>query len=160
MVDTFVARRGSPVAAAHSGQAPKQPSPRQRRIQKNKERHLVKQQERRQQQDQAPLPETAAAAAAPPQPPPGRPALGCPHFASCSGCTLEQDLDRPQLLEEAHAFFAEQCAFSGFRLTAGSVHGWRRRARLAVRRSSSGGQAEIGLFEEGSHTVVPIPSCV
>ena len=40
---------------------------------------------------------------------------------------------------------------------AGPVHGWRCRAKLAVR--GSAGAPSIGLFEAGSHSVTPMPEC-
>ena len=78
---------------------------------------------------------------------------------SCSGCTLRTSLDAPPLLAEARAFFAAR-GVADFRLTTGPVHGWRNRARLAVRRGSGPGTPlVIGLFAAASHDVVPVPRC-
>lgn len=87
--------------------------------------------------------------------------LSCPHFASCSGCTLEAGLDRPPILEEARQFFEAQCGLPSFHLSAGPAQRWRHRARLVVRRAAQDpSRVVVGLFAEGSHTAVDIPSCV
>jgi hypothetical protein len=100
------------------------------------------------------------------KPPPGRgrqPAapphseLGCPHFAACSGCTLENGLQRPPLAERAAAFFAQR-GVEDFEVGCAGVQAWRCRARLAVRATPAG--TVLGLFREGSHEVVDIPGCV
>ena len=75
---------------------------------------------------------------------------------SCSGCTLRTSLDAPPLLAQARAFFAAR-GVADFRLTTGPVHGWRNRARLAVR--GAPGAPVIGLFAAASHDVVPVPRC-
>lgn len=75
---------------------------------------------------------------------------------SCSGCTLQTRLDAPPLLAEARAFFAER-GVADFQLATGAVHGWRNRARLAVRGAS--GAPVIGLFAAASHDVVAVPRC-
>lgn len=97
------------------------------------------------------LPEPPATAAAAPD------ELGCAHFDSCSGCTLRTSLASPPVLEEAAAFFQQQGL--GLQLDCGSARGWRRRARLAVQ-PAPGGRLVIGLFRQGSHEAVAIPSCV
>lgn len=154
--------RAPAVAASHA--QPAKLTPRQRRLQKQKRQY---DRQRQQQQLQQPAP--------PPAPPPlppsgGRPHQGlgtadaaaalqleCEHFGSCSGCTLNTQLDQPPVLADAQHFFAE-LGLPRFRLHAGSSRRWRRRARLAVRRGADG-QPAIGLFEEGSHSVMPIPAC-
>lgn len=96
----------------------------------------------------------------PPLPPAGSSQqLDCRHFQTCSGCTLEADLCSPPILEEARSYFVTECGLPSLQLTAGPAHQWRHRARLAVRASHSG-QPLVGLFAEGSHTAVNIPSCV
>jgi hypothetical protein len=85
--------------------------------------------------------------------------LQCPHFDSCSGCALNINLELPPLLSEARKFFEAECGLtSGFHLRVGQVDGWRRRARLAVRRGADG-RVVIGLFARGSHDAVAITSC-
>ena len=68
-------------------------------------------------------------------------------------------MDAPPLLAKARAFFAAR-GVADFRLTTGAVHGWRNRARLAVRRGGGPGAAlVVGLFAAASHDVVPVPRC-
>ncbi len=149
------------VAASHP--QPAKLTPRQRRLQK--QRNQWKQQ--RQQQQTAPPPPPPPRS---PPPPPERRLhqglgtpdaatlqLECPHFDSCSGCTLDKQLERPPVLEDAERFF-EETGLVHFKLHTGRSQRWRRRARLAVRQGP-GGEPAIGLFEEGSHTVTPIPAC-
>lgn len=141
--------------AAPAGAEPpaQQLTPRQRRLKKQQRQHRQqKEQTQRQpppQHQQQQLVTGAAAAVATPLPP-----LGCPHFNTCSGCSLSDGLHQPPVLSDAVHYFSQH-GIAGFRLHAGSPHGWRRRARLAVRAGPV-----IGLFEEGSHAAVPIPSCV
>uniref|UniRef100_A0A6V7QTC9 Methyltransferase small domain-containing protein n=1 Tax=Ananas comosus var. bracteatus TaxID=296719 RepID=A0A6V7QTC9_ANACO len=83
-------------------------------------------------------------------------ALQCPHFQSCSGCTHEWDLDRPQVLEEVSKFFKDR-GVANFSFDIGRLWEWRCRAKLAIR-----GTPEIplvGLYQEGTHCVVDIPQC-
>jgi 23S rRNA (uracil1939-C5)-methyltransferase len=74
----------------------------------------------------------------------------CPHFESCSGCSLKTKLEMPERLKEV-----QQCY--PVALQAGAAEGWRCRARLAVRGGADAPQ--IGLFKEGTHQVVDIPFC-
>lgn len=80
----------------------------------------------------------------------------CPHFVSCSGCSVDTDVANINTFAEAQKFFSEQ-GISDFKLNTGLACGWRCRAKLAVR----GTQHEplIGLYEAGSHVVVDIPKC-
>ncbi|KAI8031306.1 putative RNA methyltransferase pc1998 [Camellia lanceoleosa] len=104
--------------------------------------------------------------AAPPAPPPPNPnptalpsltcALQCPHFQSCSGCTQEYNLHRPIILDEATDFFNKH-GVSDFTFDTCRLWGWRCRAKLAVRGSST--DPLIGLYQEGTHNVVDIPGC-
>lgn len=82
--------------------------------------------------------------------------LDCQHFERCSGCTLANHLDEPPILGNARRFFGNQ-GIDSFRLITGDVWDWRCRAKLAVRGTPE--DPQIGLFEEGSHRVVDIPSC-
>ncbi|CAK7328293.1 unnamed protein product [Dovyalis caffra] len=83
-------------------------------------------------------------------------ALQCPHFQSCSGCTQEQNLHRPNIVDEADDFF-KSLGVSDFDFDSCRLWGWRSRAKLAVRGSSM--KPLIGLYEEGTHNVVDIPQC-
>ncbi len=84
--------------------------------------------------------------------------LGCPHFQSCSGCTLNHGLATPPALQSASEYFRQQGL--GYQLDAGSQHYWRYRARLAVQPGPPGGRPVVGLFRQGSHEAVDIPACV
>lgn len=114
-----------------------------------REEWLAQQQQLKQEQLDSP----AAAAAEPGL------CLDCPHFTECSGCTLDTGLDRPPLLATAQRFFEEKLGYEGFGLNVGSPHAWRQRARLAVRQGADG-RPVVGLFNNGTHEVTPIPSCV
>ncbi|KAF7819439.1 putative RNA methyltransferase pc1998 family [Senna tora] len=83
-------------------------------------------------------------------------ALHCPHFQSCSGCTHEFNLHHPIVVDEATNFF-KKYGVSDFTFDSCKLWGWRCRAKLAVRGSSS--DPLIGLYEEGTHNVVDIPDC-
>ncbi|XP_024006895.1 uncharacterized protein LOC18013221 [Eutrema salsugineum] len=83
-------------------------------------------------------------------------ALQCPHFQSCSGCTHELNLHRPAIVDEASGFF-KRYGVEDFTFDSCRLWGWRCRAKLAVRGSSD--NALIGLYQEGTHTVVDIPEC-
>ncbi|KAK3410336.1 hypothetical protein EUGRSUZ_J02331 [Eucalyptus grandis] len=112
------------------------------------------------------------AASAPPSPPPPPPApatlrlspastspacaLQCSHFQSCSGCTHELNLHRPSVVDDAADFF-KSLGVSDFTFDSCKLWGWRCRAKLAVRGSSV--DPLIGLYQEGTHSVVDIPNC-
>ncbi|XP_057491076.1 uncharacterized protein LOC130776867 isoform X2 [Actinidia eriantha] len=83
-------------------------------------------------------------------------ALQCPHFQSCSGCTQEYNLHRPIILNEATDFFKKH-GVSDFTFDSCKLWGWRCRAKLAVRGSST--DPLVGLYQEGTHNVADIPDC-
>ncbi|GFY87322.1 S-adenosyl-L-methionine-dependent methyltransferases superfamily protein [Actinidia rufa] len=84
-------------------------------------------------------------------------ALQCPHFQSCSGCTQEYNLQRPIILNEATDFFKKH-GVSDFTFDSCKLWGWRCRAKLAVRGSST--DPLVGLYhQEGTHNVADIPDC-
>ncbi|CAN4076108.1 unnamed protein product [Withania somnifera] len=83
-------------------------------------------------------------------------ALNCSHFQSCSGCIQEYDLHRPVVIDEAITFF-NKLGVKDFSFDSCRLWGWRCRAKLAVRGSST--KPLIGLYEEGTHNVVDIPEC-
>ncbi|CAL5342576.1 unnamed protein product [Camellia sinensis] len=76
--------------------------------------------------------------------------------ARCSGCTQEYNLHRPIILDEATDFFNKHGVFD-FTFDTCRLWGWRCRAKLAVRGSST--NPLIGLYREGTHNVVDIPDC-
>ena len=93
--------------------------------------------------------------------------LSCRHFRDCSGCSLSDDLASPPVGREASAWFRSQ----GVEIDAPekiNAHGWRCRARLAVRlreeeeqeREEGTYAVDIGLFRAGTHAVSAIPDCV
>lgn len=81
--------------------------------------------------------------------------IQCTHFSLCSGCSLNEYVDSPPVLKEAERYFKAKGV--PLHLCAGKAAGWRYRAKLAVRGSSS--YPCIGLYREGSHQVVDIPFC-
>ncbi|KAG9446097.1 hypothetical protein H6P81_012225 [Aristolochia fimbriata] len=83
-------------------------------------------------------------------------ALQCQHFQTCSGCSHEWDLHQPPVLAEANDFF-RSVGVSDFTFDSGNLWEWRCRAKLAVRGSSS--NPSVGLYQEGTHTIVDIPYC-
>ncbi|GAA0153375.1 hypothetical protein LIER_11627 [Lithospermum erythrorhizon] len=82
--------------------------------------------------------------------------LHCPHFETCSGCTQENNLQHPLILDEAVAFF-KNIGLPTFSFHSCRLWGWRCRAKLAIRGPSK--QPLIGLYQEGTHNVVDIPDC-
>lgn len=69
--------------------------------------------------------------------------LRCPHFATCSGCSKDTELNNPRTLERARDFFTE-CGVLDFSALTGQVHGWRNRARLAARCVGNKIASEVG----------------
>ncbi|GAX79586.1 hypothetical protein CEUSTIGMA_g7027.t1 [Chlamydomonas eustigma] len=83
--------------------------------------------------------------------------LQCFHIHACSGCSLKDGLQQPPQFLEAQDFFKER-GVQELKLTSGPLHGWRCRAKLAVR--GTPGRPLIGLYKRGSHKVVDIvPGC-
>jgi 23S rRNA (uracil1939-C5)-methyltransferase len=80
----------------------------------------------------------------------------CPHLPACPGCPR---FGAPGPAALALAELAELCQRhgAGYEVVVGARSGFRHRARLAVR--GRAGRAKIGIFQEGSHRVVDIPSC-
>lgn len=93
--------------------------------------------------------------------------LSCRHFRDCSGCSLSDDLSTPPVLREASARFRSVGVEIDTAERAANAHGWRCRARLAVRQGEGGeggnhraAAVDIGLFRSGTHSVSAIPDCV
>ena len=83
--------------------------------------------------------------------------LDCPKFSEgCGGCSLSAGLQQPPALLEARTFFQSRGILLSSKLS--DVHGWRCRARLAVRKGPKG-VPQVGLFKPGSHSVQPLTSC-
>ena len=81
--------------------------------------------------------------------------IDCVHFGPCSGCTLSGKVDFPPIWNEVQKYFLSHHIEAD--LIRGAVCQWRTKAKLAVRKN--GDRVQIGLFQTGSHTVVPIPNC-
>jgi 23S rRNA (uracil1939-C5)-methyltransferase len=82
--------------------------------------------------------------------------LECPHRPPCPGCPR---FAAPDAAPDATRELATFCARHGIslELQTGARRHFRHRARLMVR--GRAGSAKIGIFAEGSHRVVDIPSC-
>jgi len=83
---------------------------------------------------------------------------GCPHRPPCPGCPR---FGEHGLAEAAHASLTRLAAAHGLgpvRVISGQSHGFRQRARLAIRGRL--GAPKLGLFELGTHHVVHIPHCL
>ena len=80
----------------------------------------------------------------------------CPHFPSCSGCSVNTDVASIHAFEEAKKFF-DSLYRPEFKLQTGNACRWRYRAKLAVRGTKD--DPLIGLYRAGSHDVVDIPHC-
>ena len=80
----------------------------------------------------------------------------CPHRPPCPGCPR---FGAPDPAPDATRELGDFCAKHGarFDLRTGARRHFRARARLAVRGRQ--GAAKIGIFAEGTHRVVDIPSC-
>ena len=91
--------------------------------------------------------------------------LSCRHFRDCSGCSLSDGLAVPPVFREASSWFRSLGVEIDSRSEKVNAHGWRCRARLAVRLSEEEGGGKnravaIGLFRSGTHSVSDIPDCV
>ncbi|KAK9866708.1 hypothetical protein WJX84_007859 [Apatococcus fuscideae] len=88
----------------------------------------------------------------------GTSALDCPLFEQCSGCNIDNALDKPPLSGRAASYVQEvhpQAVFSAEPCR--QTHGWRCRAKLAVRGTPD--CPTIGLFGAGTHQIVDLPTC-
>jgi 23S rRNA (uracil1939-C5)-methyltransferase len=89
------------------------------------------------------------------------PALGtgpsCPHRPPCPGCPRFGEPGIGTGARETLARLAIQHALPASALISGATPGFRLRARLAIR--GRPGTPKLGLFELGTHRIVPVPSC-
>jgi tRNA/tmRNA/rRNA uracil-C5-methylase (TrmA/RlmC/RlmD family) len=83
-------------------------------------------------------------------------APSCPHRPPCPGCPR---FGAPDPAPDATRELGDFCTKHGarFDVRTGARRHFRARARLAVRGRQ--GAAKIGIFAEGTHRVVDIPSC-
>jgi 23S rRNA (uracil1939-C5)-methyltransferase len=82
----------------------------------------------------------------------------CPHRPPCPGCPR---FGEPGIAPEALGTLAAVCAEAGLEAPVpveGAPFRYRHRARLAVRGRTA--SPKIGLFQEGSHRIVDVPSCL
>ena len=82
--------------------------------------------------------------------------LNCVHFKRCSGWTLDSSLRSPPELAVARNYFRKK-GLAHLGATFGPLHGWRLRARLAVRGTCA--KPVIGLYASGTHTATNITDC-
>jgi 23S rRNA (uracil1939-C5)-methyltransferase len=105
-------------------------------------------------------------------------ATDCPHFLTCSGCTVGETVVRTNVVTAAQRYFANEryeatLAFSesvddfdsSYPVVIPTpVTGWRTQAKLAVSNKSSSSWKNtgcvFGLYEKGSHVVKAIPNCL
>lgn len=83
--------------------------------------------------------------------------INCPHFEKCSGCEIENGVDRPKILEEAVEYF-EKLQVKHVSHFFDQPSGWRYRAKLVVQGSSD--HPIIGLYQRKTHQALDIPNCV
>src|SRR6185436_3193657 len=87
----------------------------------------------------------------------------CPYVPRCGGCA-HQEMDYAAQLRLKEAVLRDALARAGVRweaplpVAASPETGWRTRATLHLGTSASG--LRLGLFEEGTHRVVDLESCL
>jgi len=85
--------------------------------------------------------------------------IHCPHFNTCSGCIYNDIKSDPKIFKKAKIYL-EKVLNDSIELKKSNAKHWRTRAKLAVRKNTSDPKKPlIGLFEEGTHRVIPIPHC-
>jgi len=97
----------------------------------------------------------------------------CPHFEACAGCTTGSYVAETPVVQAAQRFFADQRYDGGTYANVkasfpvvipSSTVQWRTQAKLAVANKSSSSWKNdgcvFGLYEKGSHSLLPIPDCV
>ena len=86
---------------------------------------------------------------------PGSPA--CPHRPPCPGCPRFGEPGVAATRLAALEAFARAQGLADVGVVTGTPHGFRHRARLAIRGRT--GTPKIGLFQSGTHRVVTVPRC-
>lgn len=81
----------------------------------------------------------------------------CASLASCLGCADPQRVLSPSAYADVKNFFHTHAPYIEVPLIHKEILEWRTRAKLAVRGTCEG--PEIGLFQQGTHQVVPLPHC-
>ncbi len=95
--------------------------------------------------------------------------LQCEHFRVCPGCSLNRVFHTAPAVVEATLFcnsllqreesVATYNHAPQFRVVIGKPHGWRTHAKLVVAPENKWGGIKMGLYNLGSHEVIPIPKC-
>lgn len=98
--------------------------------------------------------------------------INCKHFGTCPGCTVDKEVTTVPAIQSAQLFFSsasiqrhtlqQQDDEDFFQIIVPSpVTEWRTQAKLAVAPKSKWGQdgCVFGLYERGTHSVLPIPEC-
>ena len=81
----------------------------------------------------------------------------CPHRPPCPGCPRYGVPGISPVAREALEALARQHGLPDLPVVSGATRGFRVRARLAIR--GRHGAPKIGMFQLGTHRVVPIPEC-
>jgi 23S rRNA (uracil1939-C5)-methyltransferase len=81
----------------------------------------------------------------------------CPHRPPCPGCPRFGESGIAPAARAALDSLAQRHGLAAVPLISGHTQGFRLRARLAIRGRQ--GAPKLGLFQLGTHRVVPIPSC-
>jgi tRNA/tmRNA/rRNA uracil-C5-methylase (TrmA/RlmC/RlmD family) len=91
----------------------------------------------------------------------GRPRGGeqpaCPHRPPCPGCPRYGEPDISAAARSTLEALAHRHGLASLPVVSGATSAFRLRARLAIRGRQ--GAPKIGMFQLGSHRVVPIPNC-
>jgi 23S rRNA (uracil1939-C5)-methyltransferase len=82
----------------------------------------------------------------------------CPHRPPCPGCPRFGEAGIAPDALEALASLARAHGLPGVPVVSGAARAFRLRARLAIRGRQ--GAPKIGMFQLGTHRVVPIPNCI
>ena len=83
--------------------------------------------------------------------------LKCPHFGTCSGCSINGGfLDTP-IVRRSKSFFQSQDV--NLKVHLSNITEWRTTVKLAVQPMSRWGGLKFGLYKTKSHIVEPIPEC-
>lgn len=81
----------------------------------------------------------------------------CPHRPPCPGCPRFGEPGIAPAARDVLETLARRHGLAGVPVAVGPTAGFRLRARLAIR--GRRGAPKLGLFQLGTHRVVPIPSC-
>ncbi len=82
----------------------------------------------------------------------------CPHRPPCPGCPRFGEAGLGPDALKALASLARAHGLPGVPVVSGATSGFRLRARLAIRGRL--GAPKLGMFQLGTHRVVPIPNCI